>query len=159
MIFKLEIGNWKLEIPAGWRAAQSLIEVVIAMGLASILLPAILTGLVASSEGKAQEAQRIEATAFLKEAQETVRVVRETGWTNISNGTYHPTISGSTWSLTNIPSGPETINGFTRKIEVSDVLRDSNIPPEEKLQLLEGHPSSQSSAVVVFSGGPSPLIA
>ena len=107
------------------RAGQSLIEVVIAMGLASILLPAILTGLVASREGKAQEAQRLEATALVKEAEEITRNVREKGWSNISNGTYHPgPPTGSVWTLN---SGQETTpNGLTRKIEISDALRNSS---------------------------------
>jgi len=103
---------------------QSLIELLITIGLAAILLPALLTGLVASRNGKAQQDQRLQGVALLKEAQEAVRVVREASWTTFAaDGTYHPVISGSTWSLI---SGTETINGFTRQIVISDVYRNAS---------------------------------
>ena len=118
------LAKWgKLEIPAK-RGGQSLIEVLIALGLASILLPALLTGLVASREGKAQEAQRLQATALAQEAQEITRNVREKGWSNIptSGGSpYHPQATGTSWSLA---SGAEPISQFTRKIDIADVRRD-----------------------------------
>src|SRR3990167_10443631 len=95
-------------------SGQSLVEILIAIGLTGILLPALLTGLVASREGKAQEGQRLQATAFIRESEEAVRSVREKGWTNISaNGTFHPVISGSEWTL--LPN-PETINDYTRQV-------------------------------------------
>lgn len=73
------------------KTGQSLIEIIIAMGLVAILLPAILTGLVASREGKAQEGRRLQATALLRESEEVVRNVREKGWKYVSvPGIYHP---------------------------------------------------------------------
>lgn len=103
---------------------QVLIELILAMGVAMIFLPALSTGLVASREGRAQQSLRLEATILLKEADEAVRVVREAGWNNFSvNGAYHPLISGNSWSLV---SGAETVNGFTRSIVVSDVYRDAS---------------------------------
>src|SRR3990172_3870774 len=70
---------------------QSLVELILAVALASILLPALLTGLVSSREGKAQQDNRFTATAYLKEAVEAVRIVREAGWSGIAtNGTYYP---------------------------------------------------------------------
>ena len=74
-----------------FKSGQSLIEILIAMALVTILLPAILTGLVASREGKAQEDQRLTATALLRESEEVVRSVREKGWEHITSpGIYHP---------------------------------------------------------------------
>ena len=103
---------------------QSLIELLVAIGLAAIILPALLTGFVSSREGKAQQFQRLEATALLRESEEAVRSIREKGWTFITtNGTYHPSTNGSTWSLS--PS-PEPIADYTRQVVISDAQRDSN---------------------------------
>src|SRR5207245_2406888 len=100
----------------------SLIEILIAIGLAAVLLPAILTGLVTSRQGKAQEGQRLGAVALLKEAEEAVRVARETSWSGFAtNGTFHPAISGNTWTLA--PSS-EPINGYFRQIVISGVQRN-----------------------------------
>lgn len=98
---------------------QMIIELLIAFGLASILLPAIMIGFVSGSSGKVQQQQRLKATGYLEEGIEAVRSVREADWNNISiNGTYHPDITVNTWTLSN---GTETIEDFTRKIEISDV--------------------------------------
>lgn len=103
---------------------QSLIEILIAIALTAIFLPALITGLVASREGRAQQIQRLEATTLAKEVEEAVRTVRENDWNSFAvNGTYHPINSGTTWTLV---SGSELINGFTRSVVVSDVQRDIN---------------------------------
>lgn len=102
---------------------QSLVELLVAIGVASVMLPAIITGFVASREGRVQQTERLAATALLREAEEAIRVVREAGWSGIAtNGIYHPVVSGTTWALT---SGEESINGFTRRVTVEDVLRDA----------------------------------
>src|SRR3990167_5118912 len=139
-MFKLEIGYWsrripfvrdpdgklpsgKLEIPAK-QDGQALVELLVAFAFASVLLPGLITGLVASREGKAQNAQRLEATGLLREGQEALRVIRETSWATVeTNGTYHPQGSGASWQLI---SGSETINGYTRQITISDAYRDAN---------------------------------
>ena len=139
-MFKLEIGYWsrripfvrdpdgklpsgKLEIPAK-QDGQALVELLVAFAFASVLLPGLITGLVASREGKAQNAQRLEATGLLREGQEALRVIRETSWATVeTNGTYHPQESGASWQLI---SGSETINGYTRQITISDAYRDAN---------------------------------
>ncbi|MEI6532827.1 MAG: hypothetical protein WCO06_03240 [Candidatus Roizmanbacteria bacterium] len=102
-----------------------LVEILVAIALMFMLLPALITGFVASREGKTQEGNRLMATALLRESKDALRTIRETSWTNLAtNGTYYPRIIGSTsWSLV---TGTETVNGFTRKIEISDVLRNSN---------------------------------
>lgn len=102
---------------------QTLVELLLAVGLAAVILPAILTGLVSSRDSRVQQTQRTDATAFMKEAKTALRTVRESGWTNVStNGTYHPTVSGNTWALA---SGPETVGDLTRSILISDTYRDA----------------------------------
>lgn len=103
---------------------QSLVELLIAIGIAALVIPAILTGIVASRGGRAQEDQRVQAVSKLKSAQEAVRSITQLGWENVeTNGTYHPLISGSSWVLN---SGPITTDGFTTSVVISDVERDSN---------------------------------
>lgn len=103
---------------------QSLVEIAIVIGLTSILLPALIVGLLASREGKAQQKERLEAVALLRETTEAVRSVREGGWTTFAvNGTFHPVISGSSWILS---PGTDMINGFVRTVNISDVSRDSS---------------------------------
>ncbi|OGD86749.1 hypothetical protein A2164_01600 [Candidatus Curtissbacteria bacterium RBG_13_35_7] len=109
-----------------WRNknGQSLIEILIAVGLLTIILPALIVAIVASREGKAQEGQRLEATALHREAEEAVRSVRERDWITFAvNNTYHPAISDSYWTLA---QNSENVNGYTRQIVISDAQRDLN---------------------------------
>jgi type II secretory pathway pseudopilin PulG len=103
---------------------QSLVELLIAIGLAAILLPAILAGISASREGRAQHDQRVEAISMVKNAQEAVRSIIQRDW-NLANtnGTYHPEILGNVWVLT---AGTQSVNGFTSSVVISDVYRDTN---------------------------------
>lgn len=103
---------------------QSLVEILLTMGLAAIILPALLTGLVASRHGKAQQAQRTQAVYLLNETIDAVRSVREKGWTGFAvNGTFHTAISGSNWTL--VP-GSTVSAGLTQQVTISDLSRDSN---------------------------------
>lgn len=101
-----------------------LVEILLVIAITAIMLPALLTGLISSKQGTAQQGQRVQAIALMKEAEEVVRNVRNQGWGIFAvNGSYHPQISGTSWSLA---SGDEIINDFTRTITVTDVYRDSN---------------------------------
>ncbi|OGM26263.1 hypothetical protein A2627_04245 [Candidatus Woesebacteria bacterium RIFCSPHIGHO2_01_FULL_39_28] len=107
------------------QTGQTLIELILAMALAAIFLPALITGLWASRQGKPQQQQRLAALGLLKEAVEATRNVRESGWTGFAvNGTYHPVISGSKWTLV---SGSESINSFARRVVISDANRDPDL--------------------------------
>lgn len=105
-------------------SGQIIIELLIAFGLAAILLPALLTGLVGARSGKVQQQQRILAIGLLKEGEEAIRSIREAGWTNITtpaitmDSPHHPVVDGSLWKL---ESGAETLGDFTRSVVVSDV--------------------------------------
>lgn len=108
-----------------WQAGQSLIELLLVIGICAIILPALLTGFVASREGKAQQGQRAEAVTILNKTIEAIRSVREKGWTGFAvNGTFYPEISGASWTLTAC-SGvcPIDSNGFTSQVVISGVNR------------------------------------
>jgi len=98
---------------------QMLVELLVAFGLAAVLLPAIITGFVSSNTGKVQQEQRLKAVGYLEEGVSAVRSIREAGWSNVSsNNTYHPVNVGNLWTLAN---GTETLEDFTRSIVVSDI--------------------------------------
>ena len=106
------------------QGGQMLVEVLLALAIMSLVLPALLTGIVATREGKPQQMQRLQATAFMREATEAVRSGRERSWVGIAtNGQYHPEFSGGLWNLV---SGGETFSGFSRSIDVSSVYRDAS---------------------------------
>lgn len=108
-----------------YHRGQSLIEIIIVIGISAIILPALFAGFIASREGKAQQFQRLEAIGLTKEAFEAVRSVREKGWSTFAiNGTFHPEETADfSWIL--MP-GTETVGGYTRQIEISNVYRDTN---------------------------------
>lgn len=113
MVFQRRLTNQK---------GQTLIELLLAIGLMAVILPALFVGLMTARSGKVQQRQRLQATAVLKEAEEAVRSVREKGWSTFAvDGTFHPEITGSSWSLA---SGSATSNGFTTAIVINDVYRD-----------------------------------
>src|SRR3989344_1346132 len=105
------------------KKGQSLVELLVAIGLTSILLPALITGLINSREGKPQLAQRVKAVSLMRETQEAVRSMRNRDWSNIAvNGTYHPLIWNNMWAS---ESGLITLDGFTRSYTVSSVNRNA----------------------------------
>jgi type II secretory pathway pseudopilin PulG len=96
-----------------------IVELLVAFGLASILLPAIMTGFVSGSSGKVQQQQRLKAVGYLQEGVEGVRSVREDGWANIgSGGSFRLIPNGSGWG---IERGTETLGDFIRTIEIADI--------------------------------------
>jgi type II secretory pathway pseudopilin PulG len=98
---------------------QMIVELLVAFGLASILLPAIMIGFVSGSSGKVQQQQRLKAIGYLQEGVEGVRSIREAGWVNIANGnTYHLVANGNGWG---IQEGSETLGDFTRVISITDI--------------------------------------
>lgn len=104
---------------------QSLVELLLIIGISAILLPALLTGLVSSRGGKAQQNQRIQAATLLKEATEAVRSVRESGWDNIStNGTYYPAIDPVSHAWKIILGTEPRPDGFNRQIAISNTCRN-----------------------------------
>lgn len=99
---------------------QVIVELLVAFGLAAILIPALLTGLISAQNGKVQQQQRILAVGLLREGEEVVRSVRDTGWDNIkTNGTYYPKAVGVAWTLTT-DTAYKTVGDFTRTIDIAD---------------------------------------
>lgn len=107
------------------KKGQLLIELLLAIGLMAIILPALIVGLASSRDGAAQEDRRAEALTLLQSTNEALRNVREKGWNQFAiNGTYHPVIAADfSWSLA---SGAALVNDFTQQVVLEDVYRDGN---------------------------------
>lgn len=112
-----------------WQRGQLLIELLLAIGLSAIILPGLLSSLVASRDGKPQQEQRVQATALLKETESAVKNVRDDSWASLSAVTidapYHPTITSNRWALS---SGIATNSaGFAQQVVFHNVYRLSLI--------------------------------
>ncbi len=106
------------------QAGASLAEVLVAIALTGIMLPAFAEAVLTSEASRPSAAQRVQALSLEREAMEAVRVVREQSWTNVAtDNTYYLTTSGNTWALTTTPTNP---TGFTRQIIISSVQRNSS---------------------------------
>lgn len=100
---------------------QLIVEILVAFGLASILIPVIILGFISGSSGKAQQEQRLKATGLYKEAEEAVRSVRDSDWVSFANnGTFYPRVNGGIWGLSGDANYGQ-IGEFTRQVEISDV--------------------------------------
>lgn len=105
------------------QAGHTLIELLVALGILAIALPALLTGLALSTQNNQRHDLRQQAQQLLLESQEAVRAVRATGWASVSTpGVYHPEFESGEWSL--VPGSIER-NGYTISITVSEVRRSS----------------------------------
>lgn len=114
------MGWWKKKINTG----QVLVELLVVMGLAAILLPAILTGWATGREGKAQLAAKMQAAAAGREAWEATRSVRERGWTSFAvDGVYHPVPAAGQWRLE--PGAEVLPDGSTRQVAIASAYRDA----------------------------------
>lgn len=132
---------------------QFLVEILIAIGITSALLPALITGFIASREGKAQQKQRSQAVALLRETEEAVRSVRQNGdWVTFAvNGTFYPVVSGGEWSLA---SGSATIGDFTQGVLIEDVERDTSGDIVSSGGVVD--PSTKQLTITISWGSPFP---
>lgn len=105
-----------------YKSGSVLVEILLALALTAIITPAIINGLITSRQGEPQQDQRQTALSLLKETQDSLRLIREKGWSTFSvNGVFHPQISAGSWSLL---SGTEITGDFYRSIIIGDVYRD-----------------------------------
>lgn len=105
------------------RRGQALVEMMVGLGIAAAIMPALVTAFFAARGGTAQEQVRIQASSRLRETREVLRVIKEGNWTSVATiGTYHLTLNNGLWGIT---GGPETNldNLFTRQIIISSGYR------------------------------------
>lgn len=118
------IGHWLLDIRhLQLQRGNTMIELILAMGLAVLIFPALFSGFASTREGRVQQEKRLQAVTLLKETEQAVKNVRSNDWTSFAvEGVYHPEVVSSNWELV---ANTTTIDGFTQQVEVSNVLRNS----------------------------------
>lgn len=100
-----------------------LTEVLLALGIFSVLLLAFSYLFLISLSSSYYSGQEVQAQALLSENLEATRIVRQESWDNLINGTFYPHFENGHWSLMATTSA-ETIGPFTRKIEITDCYRN-----------------------------------
>lgn len=137
------------------KKGQSLIEILLAIGLSVIVLPALFLGFMAGRSGKEQQNQHLVAVPLLTEGQEAIKSLKERSWTTLAsyqNSTvYHPVINNHYWLL---QEGEETINGFSRQIVLEPVFRNLDGQIVEESGVLD--PSSRKAIITVSWQSPQP---
>jgi len=135
-----------------FESGQMLVELIMAIGIAAIMLPALLTGLYASSQSKPQQQQRTQAVALFEQTEAAVRSIKNSSWSTFSNdGTYHTVVVNNQWTLA---ANAQTVNGLTQQVVVSDVYRNSS----DTIVSLGGtlDPSTKQVTVTVSWTSPTP---
>ena len=57
------------------KSGQTLIELLLVMGISAIFLPALIVGIISSREGKVQQTQRIKALGYVKHLLKTEHTI------------------------------------------------------------------------------------
>lgn len=104
---------------------QALVEVLVALGVAAAVMPAIVTAFFVSRGGTEQEQNRMIANSLNRENKDILTLIKERDWTNIStNGVYHIEKINNSWEL--VAGEDAGINEkFTRSITIQDAYRDA----------------------------------
>jgi len=106
---------------------QALIELILAIAIATVLLVTLTTGIIAVREGFSRSGKNMEAGILMQKEIEAIRSVRENGWNSISSpGTYHIEQSGNSWTAVS----DTIVEGiYTRGFSVANICRISSITP------------------------------
>lgn len=108
----------------------TIVEVLIASSIISVTTLALMSVASRSIEISNKALRQSQASMITEEGVEAVRIIRDSGWSNISNlslnTNYYLTFStnSNTWSLSTTPSAPID-DQFTRTITFYQVYRDS----------------------------------
>ncbi len=105
-----------------------LIEVVVGAAIISVSFLGLMSVANLSFKILEKSSNNIKAGFLLEEGVEAVKIIRDSGWNNISslsNGVnYYLIYNGATWTTTTAPVYVDNI--FERKFVLSDVYRDIN---------------------------------
>jgi len=100
-------------------SGQSLIEAVIAVGVVTMVLVALVSGVVSSLKNARYSRDNSVAVAYAQEGIEVIRSIRDRGYEEIQqNDTYSLSYNGSIWSLTT--PGEVISEKYTRTVVISD---------------------------------------
>ncbi len=103
-----------------------MVEILIAVSIMVVIVLATMAVVQKGISISRQSLHNAQASFLLEEGGESVRILRDNAWSNISNlslsTNYYPTFSGGTWTLTTTPN---QVGSFTRTVQVFVVNRDA----------------------------------
>jgi hypothetical protein len=103
------------------KKGQMLVELILVIGISVLILPALLIGLLSSVDSKPQQQQRAQAIALVQQTISGIESIKNSSWANFGNdGTFHLAAVSNKWTLV---ANPQTVNGLTQQIVISDVYR------------------------------------
>lgn len=104
-----------------------MIEVIVATSIIVIFVLIAMSVASKSIRFSHESLRNTQASFLIEEGAESVRILRDNAWTNISSltagTTYYPTFTGGTWTLSSTPSD---VDGFTRTVVFTDVNRNAS---------------------------------
>jgi type II secretory pathway pseudopilin PulG len=103
---------------------QSIVEVVIAMTILSIIMAAISSLALSGHYLLIRSSQFIQAQALANEGLEAIRAIRQQGWNNLAYNQSAVAASGGEWVLAGEGTS-ENIGLYTRTIKLLPIYRDS----------------------------------
>src|SRR3990172_6929856 len=109
------------------KSGQALIELILAIAIATVVLASIASGVFAVREGFARSDKKLVANNLLQKEIESIRSIRETAWSSIANpNTYHTELEQPPSYNWKAVMGSITENGFTRGFTVENVCRQTS---------------------------------
>jgi hypothetical protein len=106
------------------RKGSSILEVIIAMAIFSLIAVAMITMTLGGFTTLEQGGEYTEADALAAEGIEAVKAVKDRDWDLLTCTNCVAAVSGGQWVLNSASS--ETIGQYSRAITISDVYRDGN---------------------------------
>lgn len=111
----------------------TIVEIIIVIAVVLTAFAGVIQLAQLSTRAEDRAKQDAKAYILAHESLEAARFVRDESWSTFENlvldTPYYPGIQGNAWTLS--PSDPGPIDGFSRWIEIHEVLRDTddNIAP------------------------------
>src|SRR3989344_1291015 len=115
------------EVLIGNNRGFSLVEILIALGIFSISITAVITMFFGGQNFVASGISSRTALEKAHDGVEALRFIRDTNWTSMTNGLHGLQLSGGTWQLT---GSPDVSDGFTRTVSISsdiDGIKRANV--------------------------------
>lgn len=98
------------------QSGRSLVEILVALVIFSLIITAVTLVFFGGQNFLGQSVEARKAIEYAHVGLEAVRIVRDNGWTNLTDGIHGLNFDGTTWTLT---GSPDVSNGYTRTVSIS----------------------------------------
>lgn len=106
-------------------SGQSLLEVVVALGVTTLVLTALVSVVTVAVRNARFAKNQSLATKYAQEGIEAARTIRDRDWSQLANGIHGLFWDGSQWSFSGSSDSPSS--GFTRVVDVSEPLASQKL--------------------------------